>query len=1254
MSQASSAAPVGTVYDQLRNKADVAGDHLAFVNLRDGTQEDIPVTYFQLHQRCCRLAAALGRRSVNQERVLILLPQGVDFVVGFLGTITSGAIAVPAHTPRRNKRSWATFEAIVADCEPTLILTNIQTRENLLASAGENPIVEQLNFACLEELELEAFDTQWQPPVIVASDVAFLQYTSGSTKKPKGVMVSHQNLLHNAHLTATHMGHDQNTVIVSWLPLFHDLGLIGIAIQTVYVGATCYMMSPAAFSGKPVLWLQAISRYRACTTMSSDFGYRLCTKLIRDEQLVDIDLSCWKNALNAAEPIHASTLHDFTRRFTPLGFSAQTFFPAYGMAEATLLCTTSRVGELPVTAHVDRAACDQGRLVVREIDPSSSIELVSSGRPASDMDIKIVNPDTLERCTDGEMGEIWVAGASIARGYWRNAEETAKTFHVPLAGVADYRYLRTGDIGALLGDELFVTGRLKDLIIIRGRNVYPQDVELTVRNSHAAFAVVNGVAFSIEQGGEERLVIVQEVDRVFRKSIDVDELKAIVREAIWADHDIQVADIVLINRASLPKTTSGKVQRNGTRQAYLDGSLVSIDIAAKEPVVTARHDLEAPVVGPSVTEQRAALASEHVAWVRDYASQRLNIQLIDGRRMLPPYVAMDLAERGLMGTLVPKAYGGQDLGYVATLRVIEQMAAIDLTFAHYVLVHSFLGTLPVLLGGNAALKDEVLPQLASGRRLAAFALTEPGAGSNPLAVSTTASVTANGVNLSGEKCYSGHASWAAFISVFAAEVDERGNHLGISGFLVRQGEAGLKMGKEAMTMGMRGMVQSSFSLADTPVADSWRLGAPGEGMKVAQPSMTATRLPIAVAALGTMKRCVQLMHRYSSSRQVASGRLLDNPATVLAIKEIVFQIAEVKALVYGIAERKDAGTHVPIEVLHIAKIVAPEYLGRAVDRLVQVLGGRGYTENNIASQMMRDARVMRIFEGPTETLQAHLGAKLAHDALEFDHFLRHTLNQPALADLLKGAIEQATRLESMAPFERVQDQKKWSHNRIAETACRVGLHAFLLSSTALLHDPQRAQIITWSELLLDEALLKLTRVTPLEQRGFAVADIESSLGSYLADIGDVDMSLPGEEWELDPLLRRNPAPAVVTKPSKPAVVNTVVEPVADLNLLPWLLAKIAELAELPVDAVSARESFGALGVDSVIAAQLAAAITDYAGLEVDPPIFWHFPTPEKLIAHLGESMAVSKGVLVQQAVASEQTTPSAASSLLARLRAELI
>ncbi len=1243
---------IRTMIDVLTDRAARSPEKVAFVNLRDGKIEEKNLSYAELDDVCRRSAAALQKRVAAGERLLLLLPQGVEFVVGFCSVLYSGAIAVPAHTPKGNKRSWATFEAIISDCNPRAIVTCRSIQDKLIGWARSSEMVARLDVICLEELQAECSASDWRPLTGHGTNVAFLQYTSGSTSAPKGVMVSHENLLHNADFTAKHMRHSEDTVIVSWLPLFHDLGLIGIVCQTLFVGATCYMMSPAVFSANPVLWLQAISQYRASSSMSSDFGYRLCVKLIRPEQLSGLDLSCWRNALNAAEPIHAGTIREFSKKFESVGFSSNAFFPAYGLAEATLLTTTSREGEGPVILGVDKKLLADG--VVKQAQTGASyetIDLVSSGRPSDDMEVAIVDPATLKRCVAGTLGEVWVKGPSVALGYWGDPEDATKTFRQTPEGESTPEYLRTGDLGFVWKNELFVAGRLKDLMIQRGRNIYPQDIELTVKECSPAFRAVNGAAFSVEADDGEAIVVVQEVERTKRSAFDLRELEKVVRNAVWEEHEVRVADVVFISPASLPKTSSGKVQRRLTKELYSSDRLSRLQpprLTSTESMVALKSGHESDEVKPHLNperERRDRLTADHIAWIRQYGRSRINSKIIDERRCVPPYIIMDMANRKLFGTLVPSSFGGQDLGYRSTLKIIEQLSAVDLTLAHILLVHNFLGTLPILAGGTRETQETVLPRLTSGQSLAAFALTEPGAGSNPQAIEATARpVSSDRWSLSGTKWYSGNASWAGYISVFVTEQNARGDRIGISGFLLNQGTKGLNIGPEAMTMGMRGMVQSSFSMSDLNVSEGDRLGKPGHGMELAQKAMTATRLPIAAAAIGAMKKCVQLMHRYAERRNIATGRLIDHPTVILSCRTIVFQIALLEAMIYRIAELVDAGNVPPIEIYHVAKIMAPECAWGAVDQLVQMLGARGYTENNPASQLMRDVRVLRIFEGPSEALESHLGAKVLSEPEEIYQFLRVVLGQAQLADRLRSAIDAfRTRVHSGAgPFEDQLRKLRWMQSRVARLACHVIMHAFLLEGGCEAQKDGYERVVQWSSILIAAEEDDLLKNKPIEAVPLASGEIDGALRSYLFDIGDVEQSLPGEEWASDPLLKSAFVQEAdsfgvgsgnverVVKATRDRSSNiqhdevrensggaTETDPTAlAVSMQLKILSRVSELVGIPVKTLGPDDSFGTMGIDSVFAAQLASGLNGEFALSLDPTIFWHYPTPAKLVAFL--------------------------------------
>jgi acyl-CoA synthetase (AMP-forming)/AMP-acid ligase II len=492
-------------------------------------------------------------------------------MVAFFGCLMARVIAVPMMMPRRNSARDASA-AILADCAPALALTTsaFALRDDLTARFARD------NIRWVEvDLALPA-GTTTDLPEPAGGDTAFLQYTSGSTSEPKGVMVSHANLLANLEMIRLALGNTRQSTYVNWVPLYHDMGLILNALEALYVGAPCVLMAPNAFMQRPLGWLRAISHYRAEVACSPNFGFDLCVSRYRADQMAGIDLSSLKVALNGAEPVRADTIARFIATFAPHGLDRSAMYPAYGMAEATLLISGGRRGSGHLTRSVSRAAL-QADAAQAARDGDDAQIVVGCGRALDGEQIAIVAPQTSERLAANRVGEIWVSGANIARAYWRKEEATRESLNAAIGG-EDGRWLRTGDLGFLDEDgELFVTGRIKDLIIIRGINHYPQDLERTVQALDGALRENCGAAFSVpDETGEECLVVVQEVERTARHSIDADELKGRIREGIADSHELSARHIALIRPGALPKTTSGKIQRKLARRIWLEGGFEEI------------------------------------------------------------------------------------------------------------------------------------------------------------------------------------------------------------------------------------------------------------------------------------------------------------------------------------------------------------------------------------------------------------------------------------------------------------------------------------------------------------------------------------------------------------------------------------------------------------------------------------------------------------------------------------------------------
>lgn len=562
---------VSTFIDILQERALHQPNQKAFTFLQDGETESDSLTYKQLEQQAQAIASQLQSLGLTGERALLLYPSGLEFISAFFGCIYAGVIAVPAYPPKRNQK-MSRLVAIATDAQASLILTTQELLVNIENQFGENPELAKLPVVATDSIALEKADS-WQEPSLNGSSLAFLQYTSGSTGTPKGVMVSHANLLHNEQMIQHTFGYSSEEVFISWLPLFHDMGLVGNLLQPLYLGVPSILMPPEAFLMKPVKWLEAITRYKATTSGGPNFAYDLCVRKVTPEQRANLDLSSWQLAFNGSEPVRSETLEQFARTFADCGFRKQAFYPCYGMAETTLLVSGGLKTAFPVVRTVQDAALKQNQVVESVGDEKESTKIIGCGRICLNQKVIIVDPESLTQCLPGQIGEIWFSSSSVAQGYWNKPELTQQTFQAYTADTKEGPFLRTGDLGFLLSSELFVTGRLKDLIIIRGANYYPQDIELTVEQSHPGLRSSYGAAFAIEVDGVERLVVAQEVERTYLRQLDIDEVIGAIRKAVSEQHDLQIYAVLLLKPASIPKTSSGKIQRHACQAGFLNGNL---------------------------------------------------------------------------------------------------------------------------------------------------------------------------------------------------------------------------------------------------------------------------------------------------------------------------------------------------------------------------------------------------------------------------------------------------------------------------------------------------------------------------------------------------------------------------------------------------------------------------------------------------------------------------------------------------------
>jgi acyl-CoA synthetase (AMP-forming)/AMP-acid ligase II len=548
----------------LAYRAEEIPEERAFTLLENGEEEQT-LNFRELHQQAQNVAALLLEKMPADGRALLLFPPGLDYVRALYGCFQAGIVAVSAPPPQPNRlhRTLPRLEAIAADAEISAVLTI----DLILQAAKSDAADAFIKEGPLTEVQWIATDTAPEGgEVEVAqpnlSDMCFLQYTSGSTRDPRGVVLSHENLMGNSDLITDALGHIPNGGLrkgLSWLPPYHDMGLIAGVLQPVHAGGLCVMMSPLEVIKRPARWLEAMTKYKVTTSGGPNFAYDLCVRRIDDETRDQLDLSEWEVAFNGAEPIRAETIDAFCEKFGPCGFKRDTFQTGYGLAEATLIVSSSKKDEEPTIIEVDEQALENGTIKPAGADAPSK-RLVGSGATFPGNELAIADPETGRRCKDGEVGEIWFAGPGVANGYWRDPEETAEVFGARLADDPETPYLRSGDLGAILDGELYVVGRSKELIIVNGRNIYPHDIEFSAEAASPLVRSHCGAAFEMEVDGEIRIGILLEVD--LPESDDgYEEIMSGVRRQVAKDLDLPLYWIGLCSRGTVPKTTSGKIQR---------------------------------------------------------------------------------------------------------------------------------------------------------------------------------------------------------------------------------------------------------------------------------------------------------------------------------------------------------------------------------------------------------------------------------------------------------------------------------------------------------------------------------------------------------------------------------------------------------------------------------------------------------------------------------------------------------------------
>jgi acyl-CoA synthetase (AMP-forming)/AMP-acid ligase II/alkylation response protein AidB-like acyl-CoA dehydrogenase len=1075
---------------------------IAYTCLRDGEAVSSTLTFGALRQRSLVVAARLASQGVSGHRAILLYPHGTEFVVAFFGCLYAGVMPVPASTPTR-KKGIDSLRRIVTDSGARYILSPRGGIDEVAGDIAADGAMRGV--ACLdpEEGDGDAPVAGWVPPLIDPGGIALLQYTSGTTGVPRGVAVTHANLVDNHRQMRESFDHDESTVIVSWLPMFHDMGL-GALLMTVWSGAHCVIMSPGSFIQSPRRWLAAITQYRGTTSLAPDFAYDLCARRVGRAERAGLDLSHWRAAVNGSEPVRASTIERFAQAFGPCGFRRTAFQPGYGLAEATLFVTSGHPSEAPVVRHFSVDALAQGRVEPMPASSRGGRALVSCGRAWSGTSVIIVGAETRLECGPGVIGEIWVRGASVTAGYWGHEIDSGETFQAKTADDGRGPFLRTGDLGFIDHGHLYVTGRIKDLVIIRGRSHSPQDIEDIASASHPALVQHACAAFLVAGAQGEQLVIVQELARSGLRTLDMAGVLRAIRRAVSDGLALHADAVLLVKPLTLPRTSSGKLRRQVCRQAYLHGSLLALAswVAASTPASAADEDID------SERRKVSARADQLIEWLRRNAAELMSSSAIDGRRTVSPRVLGDFARQGLLGMQVEPQHGGLGFGHLDTARVIEQLAAFDFALAVFIGLNHYLGIQPVATHLGPELRALLLPGLAQGKELAAFAFEEPGGGKLPHTLNARA--TKHGADewlLAGTKYLDCVMPGASTLNVFVHQDGEPG----MTAFVIPVGTAGVRRIDEGLVMGVLGFSRETIVLDGVRVGPEHVLGAPGAGINIAREAMMHARLAIGAACVGGMKRCIKLVSRAGPYGGIIQGSKTPNPVMLARLGTVMARVAALECLVHRTAEAIDAGHDLPPEAFAALKILGPELLLRSIDDLVKLGIGGGLAESNSMLSLYRDAGLLRVFDGAPETVAELTGAAFMKTDASLRLLVDKVFRAPEATQWIgqvREAVQQRMGTLSGPPASRAQ---RWGHTRAGELTTWVALLGAVEASQRASPSAVLGRAHAWAQVQFEQALASVRSGSPVEITTIDASEVASMFAAYAREIGEFELDQRGFE-----------------------------------------------------------------------------------------------------------------------------------------------
>lgn len=598
--------------DIISNRALESPEHIVFRFLPEGTDEGESLSFEQLDSMARSVASCLQQNGKKGDRVVLFFQPGIPYIISLFACFYAGMVAVPAYPPRRNRSSYRVF-SIVENAGVTICLTSQQVKKDIERNFASDFASQNLQWICYEDAILNDSGF-WSDPNLKGEELALLQYTSGSTGEPKGVMITHYQILYNSEYIRQSFGFSKQTIGMNWLPIYHDMGLIGTIMQAPYIGALSITMPPVAFLQDPLKWLKAISKYKVTTAGGPNFGFDHCIQKVAPHETEHLDLSSVETFFCGAEPVRAKTMKEFSMFFAPAGAKPEQMYPCYGMAETVLIVTGGNKLSPVRFITINSKALAQGNIEKVEEDHPDALTLTGCGHTWLDTVVRIVHPETYEAVPEHRTGEIWISGSGVTQGYWGRTEENLRTFGAQIKGEGTSTYFRSGDLGFVDGNELYITGRIKDLLIFRGVNYYPTDLEFAVQEAHPALRKNAGAAFSVLVHGEEQLIIAQEVERSSMHNLPQAEIFSSIRQTLSEEFELSVYAILLLRPGSIPLTSSGKIQRRVSKYGYLTGELQSIASWTKE---TINEDISMPA---------EVISTENLqAWLVQWVNKKLHI-----------------------------------------------------------------------------------------------------------------------------------------------------------------------------------------------------------------------------------------------------------------------------------------------------------------------------------------------------------------------------------------------------------------------------------------------------------------------------------------------------------------------------------------------------------------------------------------------------------------------------------------------------